>query len=252
MTESAIPANGKGAGLASILREIQTLEHERAEAAPLDPKLALLRNWQSERLARTYSGFAQNPRYQPALRFFSQDLYGARDYSQRNHDIKRLYGLIRRIAPERMIRPLILSVELHYLTEKLDARLLEALVDKLGVVDAISVPLYAEGYRLCNNYGLRVQQIDLIHELGSLIDDIVRMPLSGVMLKVAKAPLEKGGWRELTGFMERGFDAFKRMRGGKDFLKFVRTRERRILDRIYAHEADPFEFESSTRDQVHD
>jgi uncharacterized protein with WD repeat len=76
-----------GGSLATILREIQTLEHERVQAGPLDPKTALLRNWQSERLARTYAGFTQNPRYKPALRFFLEDLYGARDFSQRNHDI---------------------------------------------------------------------------------------------------------------------------------------------------------------------
>jgi hypothetical protein len=43
--------------------------------------------------------------------------------------------------------------------------------------------------------------------------------------------------------MERGFNAFKQMRGGRQFLETVRERERRILDRIYTCAPDPFEFE---------
>jgi hypothetical protein len=231
--------------LAAVLREIQNLEHQRVEITQLDPRTALLRSWQSERLARTYAGFALNPRFKPALRFLLEDLYGARDFSQRNHDIQRLYELVRRIAPEPMIRPLILSVELHFLTERLDEQLLDVLVNRLGVTDAITVPLYAEAYRLCDNYVMRVKQIELIYELGTLIDGIVRMPLSGAMLKLAKLSLEKGGWRELMAFMERGYNAFKAMRGGREFLDAVREREKRILDRIYAGESEPFELDST-------
>lgn len=235
---------------ATILRQIQNLEHQRVEGEPPDPKMALLRAWQSERLARTYASFAKDPRYKPAIRFFLEDLYGARDFSQRNHDIMRLYDLVRPLAPELMIRPLMLSVELHYLTEQLDARLLDVLVSQLGMTEAITVALYSEAYRRCDNYDRRVQQIELIYELGSLLDKIVRMPLSGTMFNLAKAPLERGGWRELMAFMERGYIAFKKMRGGREFLERVRDRERRILDRIYAFEPDPFQLETPRGDQV--
>jgi hypothetical protein len=236
--------------LATILREIQNLEHQRVEGNPLDPKTTLLRNWQSDRLARSYADFASNPRYKPAFRFFLEDLYGARDFSQRNHDMQRLHDWVRRLAPEPMIRPLILSVELHYLTEQLDERLLDVLVRQLSLTDTITVPLYAEAYRRCDNYDRRLQQVELIYELGSLIDKIVRMPLSGAMLNLGKLPLERGGWRELMAFMERGYNAFKHMRGGGQFLETVRERERRILDRIYACEPDPFEFDSSRGDEA--
>jgi hypothetical protein len=234
--------------LATIVREIQHLEHERIQSKALDPKTALLRNWQSQRLARTYAEFILDPRYKAAFRFFLQDLYGARDFSQRDHDIQRLYGLVRHIAPEPTIRPLMLSVELHYLTEQLDERLLEVLVNQLSLSDTITVALYAQAYRKCDNYDRRRQQIELIFELGSLMDEIVRMPLSGAMLKLAKTPLERGGWRELMEFMERGYNAFKQMRGARQFLEAVRERELHILDNIYTCKPDPFEFESPRAD----
>lgn len=240
------PPSPSSPKLATILREIQNLEYERVQPGPLDPKTALLRKWQSERLARTYADFARKPRYEPLLRFFLQDLYGARDFSQRNHDVIRLYELVRPIAPEPMVRPLVLSVELHYLTEQLDNALLAVLVSQLGLGDAISVPLYVEAYRRCDNYDRRVQQIELIYKLGGLIDTAVRMPMSGAMLNLARLPLERGGWSELIAFMQRGYKAFRHLRGADEFLVTVRQRETRILDRIYAANLDPFEFESGS------
>ncbi len=228
------------AKITSILGEIEKLKHERVESKLLDPRLALLRQWQSERLARTYTDLMRNPRFRPAMRFFLQDIYAARDFSQRNHDIERMYEMLRRVAPEQMIRPLILTVELHYLTERLDEQLLEVLVQQLGMNGSLTVSLYAEAYRICNNYAVRVQQIDLIHEIGQLLNAIVRMPLTGPIFNLTKVTLGHAGWADLMAFTDRGYKAFKQLRGANEFLDTIRARELGILDRIYARDPDPF------------
>ncbi len=228
------------AKITNILGEIEKLKHERIESRALDPHLALLRQWQSERLARTYADLMRNPRFRPAMRFFLEDIYAARDFSQRNRDIERMYEMLRRVAPEPMVRPLVLTVELHYLTERLDEQLLEVLVQQLGLNGSLTVALYAEAYRLCDNYATRVKQIDLIHEIGELLNAAVRMPLSGTIMSLAKVTLERAGWADLMAFTERGYKAFKQMRGANEFLDTIRMRELDILDRIYARDPDPF------------
>ncbi len=235
------------ASLTSLFHEIEKLKPERIEEKPLDPKLALLRQWQSDRLACTYADLAGRPRYQLALRFFLDDVYGARDFSQRNHDIERIYELLRHIAPESLIRPLILTVHLHYLTEQLDQQLLEVLVQRLGLENELTVPLYGEAYRLCDNYEARVRQIDLIYEIGYLLDSGVRMPLSGALLGAAKVALQRAGWADLMRFTERGYKAFKQMHGAKEFLNTIRQRELGILDRIYAGDPAPFEISTDVK-----
>jgi hypothetical protein len=226
--------------LTDILREIERLKPQRVEGQLLNPKLALLRQWQSDRLARTYADFTSQPRYQPAMRFFLEDIYAARDFSQRNHDIERMYQMLARVAPEPMIRPLVLTVELHYLTEQLDDRLLQVLVERLQMNGSLTTALYAEAYRLCDNYAERVKQIELIGEIGEKLDSAVRMPLSGPIFNLAQVTLQRGGWADLMAFAERGYKAFRQMRGAKEFLGTIRRRERCILDRIYAGEPDPF------------
>ena len=109
----------------------------------------------------------------------------------------------------------------------------------------LTTALYAEAYRICDNYDERVRQIDLVHQIGSRLDGVVRSPLTRAMLAVSKGPARKAGWGELTDFLENGYRVFKHMRGARHFLDTVRERERRILDRIYANDPDPFGFDES-------
>ncbi len=233
---------GQRLSLTALIGEVQKLEHERVEGNELDPRLALLKRWQSERLRRSYSDLTAQPRYRPMMQFFLQDIYAARDFSQRNKDMERMYELLRHVLPENAIRPMVLTVKLHLLTEALDQRLLGALTGELEMSDSLTTPLYAEGYRRCNNYAERAQQIELIYEVGRAADDAVRVPFSGPVLNMAKLPLEKAGWGELLGMAERGHKAFKQMRGAKELLGLIREREFQILDRIYANDPNPFGF----------
>ena len=42
-------------------------------------------------------------------------------------------------------------------------------------------------------------------------------------------------------FLERGYTAFKHMRGAEGFLRTIEGRETKILDRIFMGKARPFE-----------
>ena len=227
------------------LHDIEKLKRQHLEEQPLDPKVALLRSWQSQRLTRTYPDLLASPRYRPACEFFLDEIYAPRDFSQRDHDIEQMYEFVRRFVPDAMLRPLAVTVEVHRMTEHLDRQLIDALVNRLGVTDAITAEQYAEAYRLCDNYDERVHQIELIHDIGSRLDGLVRSPLTGATLAVARGPAHAAGYVELTRFLERGYKAFKHMRGAKYFLGTVRKRERTILDRIYASDPDPFGFTQS-------
>jgi len=131
------------------------------------------------------------------------------------------------------------------MTEVLDRKLLDVLVNQLGVSDSITVEQYAEAYRRCNNYRERVEQIDAIIEICEHIDGIVRNPITGPALSIAKRPLRGAGYGEVVSFLERGYDSFKRMHGSRHFRKTLQDREMDVLDRFYAHDPEPFRFQLS-------
>ena len=225
------------------LASLDKLKHQRLPPQPLAPQVVMLRAWQSQRMARTYSDLLALPRYRLACLFFLEDIYAPRDFTQRDHDMLEMYAFMQSFVPAPLLRPLTNTIELYSQTQKLDDDLLKVLVEQLGVQAELTEQQYTQAYRLCDNYVARVRQIEMICEIGEALDDIVRKPLVGTALQLAKVPAQRAGWTELTDFMERGFRAFKNLRGAGPFLKIIRQRERLILDRIYAEEPDPFNIE---------
>lgn len=228
-----------------LLRELRKLRHTRVAGGPPDPQLLAVRQWQTERLARSYADLLAHPRFAPACRFFLDDIYAPRDFTQRDHDMVQMHEFMRRFVPAGLIRPLTLTVRLHALTERLDRALADALFKTLGLSGPITMECYTEAYRLCDNYDERVTQIEWVAEIGEHLDRIVRQPLTGTVLAMAAGPARRAGWDELTGFLERGYRAFKHMRGARPFLQVVTRRERRFLDRIYAGDPDPYGFQAA-------
>src|SRR5512138_1846912 len=82
--------------------------------------LPLLRRWQAQRLARTYADLAADARYAPATKFFLSDLYGERDFSERDRAVKRAYPVIEKTLPRAALAPIERAMELHELSVQLD------------------------------------------------------------------------------------------------------------------------------------
>ncbi len=234
------PTMSKHSGLRGLIGNLGEIKREAIGFRPLPPALALLRAWQAQRLTGTYSDLLAADRYRPACLFFLEDIYAARDFSQRDRDIERMYEFTRRFVPDSLLRPVAVTVELHQLTEALDQALIGVLIDRLGVTDQITPELYAEAYRLCDNYAERVHQIELIEDICERIDGIVRNPIAGPTLSMSRRPLHAAGYGELHEFLRRGYESFKRMHGSRHFRGAIRQRELGILKRIYAGDAAPF------------
>ncbi len=210
------------------------------EARELLPEIVLLRAFQTRRLATTHADLLAHPRYRPAAQFFLTDVYAPRDFSQRDADLQRFYEGVRRVLPERAVTILADVIALANLTDELDGRLARALVDELGVTDDITPQQYAAGYRLCDNYDDRRQQIKLIGDIDRGIDRLIHIPFVAIALRLAHAPAVLAGWGELQHYLEKGFSAFKHMKGADEFLATVDRREMAILDRIFAAHPEPF------------
>jgi hypothetical protein len=229
-----------------LLGEMSRLKHHRVDGTGLDPRLAKLRAWQARRLAHSYADLLAHERYAPACQFFLDDLYAARDFSQRDHDMLHMHALLKRYVPGPLLAPLTLTVNVHALTERLDQAMCAMLFDEMGVTGELTSALYAQAYRRCDNDAARLEQLDRIYRVGQLLEGVVKQPLTGATLALLAVPARRAGWEDLTGFLERGFKAYKHLRGARPFLEVVRRRETEYLDRIYSGDEDPYEMAGTT------
>ncbi|MBX3057186.1 MAG: hypothetical protein KF770_12015 [Anaerolineae bacterium] len=229
-----------------VLRGHIAPERQLVGAGVLSPQMAILRQWQVDRLAQTHEDLLRNKRYGRACQFFLSDIYGAQDFSQRDADAENVYRTMRKYLPDRLLITMGKTIALNKITQQLDAHLLDALVNRLGMTDTLTAEMYAEAYRLCDNYETRQKQLDMVLDVGRGVDNLTRIPMIGMVLRAARRPANRSGWSELQDFMERGFAAFKEMRGADQFLAIVEQRERQILDQIFANAPHPFSIARQT------
>lgn len=208
--------------------------------------MAMLRQWQADRLAKTYADLLDHQQYGPACRFFLSDIYAPRDFSQRDYDIERVHTLLARFLPSYAYRHLTDSIEMNRLTYALDNALLDVLIKEMGVTDQLTPEQYVKAYRQCDNYAERLRQIEITVQIIREVGDAARYLVVGVALSVSRKPATAAGWGELHGFLERGYNAFRRIKKIDVFADTIGQREKTLLDRIYAGEEHPFDNLSPT------
>jgi hypothetical protein len=240
-TETAVRADDPALQLRTQLDRLRALRESRSAQDAANALLPVLRRWQALRLARTYADLSASERYGPATAFFLSDLYGDRDFTERDRSLERAYPLLVKVLPDAALLPVARAIELHALTAELDHALCEALLEEPGIKSGITEAAYARAYRRCANRAQRLRQIELLLAVGERLDRVVGKPLLQRLLRLARKPARLGGFAALQDFLERGFAAFKEMGGAGEFLATIEQRETRILEQLFASAAAPFD-----------
>jgi len=214
--------------LADALARVIELRRSLTADPQLSARWLEVKRYQSARLERTYADLLQSPRYRPAAMFFLEDLYGEKNFEQRDREALRVVPKIARLLPEKAVETMALAVELDELSELLDAR----------VAGHVRLPLddaaYARAYHMAGTRDERMEQIEMVERIGRALDWLARMPLVSGMLHVMRGPAEAAGLLHLHEFLVRGFDSFKAMKGAREFLAIVREREIALMERLLA------------------
>ena len=193
-----------------------------------------LRTYQSARLEASYTDLLASPRYHDAARFFLDDLYGPKEFAQRDEDIARIVPTLVKLLPAAAVATLAQAIELDALSETLDAALLAQLN---GAVP--SAATYAPAYAACANRPLRGRQLVITTELGASLNRLTKVPLLLTTLKMMSVPARAAGLGQLQRFLERGFSAFKKMGDASDFVATVVGRERAMMEQWFAASQKP-------------
>ena len=230
--------NEAGDRLSRFLKRVSQFRQPALDDPAANRSHLALKAWQAERLQLTYVDLLAHPRYRQAALFFLTDLYGARDYSQRDADVARILPKLMALLPATALSAIADAVELDAISEQLDHELRATLA--AANVDIVNVDAYAKAYRACANRAAREHQIALTHAIGSALDKLTRITLLETSIKMMRRPAKMAGLGELQDFLERGFVTFKQMAGAAEFLDTVRTRETQLMNRLFDGSGDPF------------
>lgn len=200
-----------------------------------------LRRWQAERLARSFEGFMDHPGRRPAAEFFLSDLYGDRDFSQRDADIARVVPKMQRLLPQGLLETLADAIELGALSHAFDLRMAEWLQANAGSRRKLDDALYAEAYRAVGRPRLRSHQIDLIVRAGYGLGMALKTRGVSTLLAVLRGPARAAGLGELQSFLERGFGAYAKLDDVAAFVHDIEAHERAVSRNLLAGRPRPFD-----------
>ncbi|MDK9697607.1 MAG: hypothetical protein OEL76_14595 [Siculibacillus sp.] len=198
----------------------------------------LLREWQSGRLAHTHADLLADRRFHDTALFFMNDLYGAGDTVKRDADIARVVPTVAKLLPVSGLETVADAIELDTLSEILDVEMVAALGVRIETIDARS---YGEAYRRVGRRDDREHQIDLIDHLGHALDRLTHHSFAGTALTMMRRPARLAGFGDLQTFLEDGHRAFHKMGGADDFLHIILTRERAVMEGLFAGDDDVLE-----------
>jgi hypothetical protein len=180
----------------------------RSDGPALAPRLAALQAWQAGRLAREYADQRALPRRRDAVEFFLEEVYGARDFSERDAQFARAIHKLRAMLPLTALQALRDAVELQALTIELDVAVAERLPDGSAPLEAVA---YGAAYRDADRQVDRRRQIELAVSIGRRLEHLTTHPTIELMLRLAATPARLAGYGALQAFIERGYAAFRRL-----------------------------------------
>jgi hypothetical protein len=217
-----------------ILQCLARVDAERARRAA-DPALAArceaLKALQQQRFRATYADLLSTPRYAGAAGFFLEELYGPRDFSQRDAQFQRIVRPLVRLFPKELVLTVHELARLHALSETLDSAM------ALHLPETVTPAAYVQAWQAVGQAASRQDQVDLTLAVGRALDVYTRKPLLRHALRMMRGPAAAAGLGALQSFLESGFDTFRAMGGAAEFLHTIAQREAEWAATLF--EGDP-------------
>jgi hypothetical protein len=210
---------------------VDALRRAQQQVPGLAGAVHAVKHYQARRFAGTYADLLSRGRYSSAARFFLLELYGDKDFAERDAQFVRIAGGLQRLFPAQVTALAVALADLHALTEQLDHLLA---LEWLRCADESSVHArYVKSWRACGSRDSREAQLLTVLEIGAEMDLLTRAPGLRLLLRMMRAPAHAAGLAALQSFLETGFDTFAAMQGAQAFLQTVRDREVALMELLF-------------------
>ncbi|MBG9388517.1 FFLEELY motif protein [Caenimonas aquaedulcis] len=195
-----------------------------------------VKRFQSRRFAGTYADLLRGGPHADASRFFLDELYSDKDYTERDAQFSRIAGAIERFFPHQVVDTSVALADLHALTEDLDQAMALAWLHTCAGA-ASEASRYVCAWRAVGRRQDRLQQLEVVMRIGREMAHLTRTPGLRLMLKMMRGPAMAAGMASLQRFLESGFDHFASMARHpgqvESFLEIIRTRETALLTDLF-------------------
>jgi hypothetical protein len=221
------------------LARVATLRTQVQASGPLQHALLEVKQFQARRFAGTYQDLLQSSSFAGPTRFFLEELYGSRDFSDRDSQFARIAGALQTFFPSQVVATAVALAQLHALTESLDVEMARQclLVHADAGPRILSSTEYLTAWRTVATPAVRLGQLQSVLNIGQELDRLTRTKGLRLTLRMMRGPAKAAGLHSLQSFLEAGFDTFASMGGqvgdATSFLDTIRIREGSWIDALF-------------------
>lgn len=219
----------------SAVAQVDGLRQSAQHSPDLAAAVQQIKLLQSQRFSGSYADLLASELFRPAVRFFLDELYSSRDFSQRDAQFSRIAGTLQALFPRQVVKTALTLAELHARTEVLDHRMAQAWLAHHSQTDAATRYLLA--WRETGQPQARAGQLEQVLFIGRELERLTRLPGLRLMLKMMRRPSQAAGLDALQHFLEAGFDTFaalnRQPQGVDQFLNQIAAREAALLETMF-------------------
>lgn len=231
----------KLAALDELLEQYNALAYHQDPI--LNQRLHDAQNWLKERILNTHQELFNQPENQLMAKYFINRLYGGPDFDDLAKQIERLLKYAHKaekILPENAIRTGLKSVGLAVLAMQLDEQVAKQLLKDYPAEQKIDDEMMRLTLIKLDQEKERLQQLDLLDELGSALDKYMRSFIMHTAFKMCKGTAAKYHFELMYDFIGEGFVAMKPLKSAAIFIKSFTAQERQIIENVHLGKQDPF------------
>lgn len=221
--------SAEAADILTHLSKVASLRAAAAEDPVLRRRVMAVKSFQHRRFALTYEDLLAAPGHAAAARFFLDELYGPKDFTERDAQFARVVPALVRLFPHDVVVTVQSLARLHALSEDFDLSMAQALAND----GDLTAQRYGTAWKQVGRAPEREQQIELMLSVGRALVRFTRNALLRHSLRWMRQPARASGLGALQDFLESGFDTFRSLPDPHWFLSQVSERERSLAGQLF-------------------
>ena len=171
-------------------------------------------------------------------------LYGGPDFDALAGQIARLMKYVHKaekLIPENAIKTGTSGVALAILAVRLDEQVAMQLLQDYHPNEALTDEMMRLTYLKLDQGQQRLEQLDLLDQLGKSLDKYMRSFVVYTAFKMCKGTANKYHFQIMYEFMQDGFLAMKPLKSAEKFVQDFTAVERQIIHKVHAGDLAPFQ-----------
>lgn len=200
--------------------------------------------WQKQRMQRTHTKNFAGKQNILMSEYFLNRLYGGPDFDAMAEQIARLVKYAHKaekLIPENAIKTGTSGVALAILAVRLDEQVAMQLLQDYPPHETLTDEMMRLTYLKLDQGQQRLEQLDLLDQLGKSLDKYMRSFMIYTAFKMCKGAANKYHFQIMYEFMQDGFLAMKPLKSAERFVQDFTAVERKIIHKVHAGDLVPFQ-----------